>query len=108
MSAHAVEVADLAQVPAGTSVRVTVADTRIALFHPPWGLWAIEDGCVHCAASLVGGRIDDDVMTCPSCGWKYGVPGGALVRLPAIRLATFPVRIENVRILLEWSTAARD
>jgi nitrite reductase/ring-hydroxylating ferredoxin subunit len=108
MSIHAVEVARLAQVPAGTSMGVTVADMRIALFHPPAGLWAIEDGCVHCAGSLVGGRIDRDVLTCPACGWQYDVPSGALVRLPAIRLATFAVRVENVRILLEWSPAPSD
>ncbi len=102
---HAVEVAGLAQVPAGTSRRVTVAETRIALFHRAAGLWAVEDACVHCAGSLVGGRLDGEVLTCPSCGWQYSVPTGALVRLPAIRLSTFAVRVENLRILLEWDRA---
>ena len=105
MSVWSFEIARLSQVPAGTSLSVSFADTGIALFHGPKGLWAIEDGCVHCANSLVGGRVDGDVLTCPTCGWQYDLTTGGVVRLPALRLATFPVRVEDAHILIVWDRA---
>ena len=78
-------------------LRIEGALGPIALFEVRGTVYAIEDGCLRCGTSLVTGALDGTVVTCGACGWRYDVSSGCMVGLPALRLATFPVRQPGAR-----------
>jgi nitrite reductase/ring-hydroxylating ferredoxin subunit len=67
----------------------------IALYHVSGRLWAIADSCPHAGASLCGGELEGEVLTCPRHGSQFNVTDGVRVRGPSDADAqTFPVVIE--------------
>jgi nitrite reductase/ring-hydroxylating ferredoxin subunit len=89
--------------PTGTGFAVGVAQTRIALFDTSGVVHAVEDHCIHCSEPLADGRLDGTHLTCAHCGWCYDLDTGTVLRLPAFRLTTFPVRVQGTSILIEWT-----
>ena len=71
---------------------VETGDGPVVLFEVAGGLCAVEDGCLRCGASLLSGSLQGTVVTCRTCGWRYDVVQGCVVGLPALRVATYPVR----------------
>lgn len=78
-------------------LRVEGASGAIALFDVGGEVHAIEDGCLRCGATLMTGALDGAIVTCRACGWRYDVSSGCVIGLPALRLATFPVRRPGAR-----------
>lgn len=76
----------------GARLRIETAGGPIALFDVAGTVLGIEDGCLRCGSSLATGSIEGTVVTCRSCGWKYDIASGAVVGLPALRLATYEVK----------------
>jgi len=65
-------------------------------------LYAIEDRCTHDGEALEGGEVDDCQIICPRHGAHFCVRTGEALTPPAYEpLRTFPVRVENGRILVE-------
>jgi 3-phenylpropionate/trans-cinnamate dioxygenase ferredoxin subunit len=65
-----VEVAQLDQIPPGTSSFVTVGEKSIALLNVDGRMYAIDDACAHQGLSLAEGKRDGKVVTCRSRGWR--------------------------------------
>ncbi len=80
-----------------------VANARIALFRVGGRVVAVEDACLRCSSPLSEGRLEGAIVACARCGWAYDLDAGSVMRLPALRLNAFPVRVERTRILLEWT-----
>jgi len=103
MTMRLLEVAPGWQRPDGCGTAVTIGAARIALFAIGHTVAAVEDACARCGASLSGCALTGAVATCPGCGWRYDVATGAATAIPAIRLQTFPVRVDGARLLIEWT-----
>jgi nitrite reductase/ring-hydroxylating ferredoxin subunit len=74
----------------------------IALYHLAGRLWAIADACPHAGASLCGGQLDGEVVTCPRHGSQFRITDGARVRGPAdLDVRTFPVVVEAGNAFVE-------
>ncbi len=57
--------------------------------------YAIETGCKHANANLLGGKRDGDVVTCPMHGWKYNLKTGACVWGTGASLRRYALKIED-------------
>ena len=95
-----VEVAQLDQIPPGTSSLVRVGDKSIALFNVDGSIYAIDDLCAHQGSSLAIGKLDGKVVTCRSHGWRYDVTTGHLTTVPDFGVASYPVQVVEGKIMV--------
>lgn len=94
--AEFIKVAELSEIPPGTSRRVEVNGYTIALFNIGGQVYAIDDTCTHEQASLSEGTLHGEIVACPRHGARFHVPTGRVLSLPAVRsVATYPVRVEG-------------
>ena len=95
-----VDVAHLEQLPPGRGTSVTVTGKDVALFNVDGTVYAMEDSCLHQAASLGASELRGKVVTCRGHGWRYDVTTGAMVHAPDVGLDTYPVQVVDGRILV--------
>ena len=78
----------------------------VAIYNVGGRLHAISDVCPHAGASLCGGELDGDVVTCPRHGSQFRVTDGARVRGPADEaVATVRVLVDAGDVFLEFEPA---
>lgn len=88
-------VAALADFPVGSRKVVDVEGTRVAVFHLPEGIYAIEDVCTHDGGELASGTLEGCEIVCPRHGARFDVRSGEVTAPPAYApLYVLPVRIE--------------
>src|SRR2546421_6781792 len=96
-------VANLSELPPGTSKRVYAANEAVALFNVNGTVYAIANRCTHARASLSEGTVDPArcAVTCP---WHEGVfsleTGQILGGPPVHAVATFQVKLDGDTILI--------
>lgn len=81
---------------------------KIALSYAAGEFGAISNACNHVGGPLGEGRLDGDYVVCPWHQWKFhrvtgvGEPGFEDDRVPS-----YPVRIEQGRVLVDLSAATQ-
>ena len=95
-----VEVARLQHIAAGAPIVVIVRETAVAVFKVDGRLFAIEDSCVRCGASIAAGSLRGSEVTCSGCDWRYDVVNGRVDGIPALQVETFEVRTQGARVLV--------
>lgn len=74
---------------------------RILVCHVDDGFYAVDDMCTHEDASLYLGCLKGERIHCSLHGGEFSVKTGEAVEEPAeIPLQTYPVSIENGRIMI--------
>ena len=93
-----VAVAGLDQI---TSARaIVIGDTTVALFRVGGCVFALDDACIRCGASLAAGALDGGIVSCSACGWRYDIKTGSVIGVAALRTDTFEVGIADSRVLV--------
>jgi len=64
-------------------------------------VFATADSCVHKGGPLSEGIVHDRKVTCPLHSWVWSLETGEAQGADAGRIDTFPVRIEDGRVLLD-------
>ena len=100
MTATFVQVTSLDQLAPGTGTAVSFAGDDIALFNVDGRVFAIDDLCMRCGASLAAGTLLGLDVTCSGCDWRYDVSTGNVVGVPGLRADRFQVTIVDSKILL--------
>lgn len=100
-----VAVGSTAQLPTGSTMRVTVGEVDLTLVNTGARIVAIGDLCLRCSHSLSIAPYMDGVLTCEACGWKYDVQRGWVEGLPNLRLEMHDVRVEDGRLLVASAIA---
>jgi nitrite reductase/ring-hydroxylating ferredoxin subunit len=100
------EVGSLAQLPAGTTMRVTAGASDLLLVNVDGRVVAIGDLCLRCSSSLSTASLAGRVLTCGECGWKYDVEHGCVDGLPSLRTEMHDVRVDSGRLLVASAIAA--
>jgi nitrite reductase (NADH) small subunit/3-phenylpropionate/trans-cinnamate dioxygenase ferredoxin subunit len=72
-----------------------VGDRLVALFCSGGRFLAIDDTCPHMGASLSGGYLENDVVTCPWHAWRFRLTDGAWADNPRIKIGAYAVRVEG-------------
>ncbi len=96
-------VADVDDVPPGSSKRIYLGSDAIALFNVGGRFYAVSDRCTHGRASLSEGVVDGDglVLTCPWHQGKFELASGKPLGGPPVTpIKTYRVEVEGGRILV--------
>jgi nitrite reductase/ring-hydroxylating ferredoxin subunit len=60
------------------------------------------DGCCPCTGGPLGfGAIRDGLLVCPWHGWRFDVETGVMAYDDTIRIARFPVKVEDGEVLID-------
>ena len=91
-----VKVAQVSEIPEGTSRCVEIDGRRIGLFNLGGSIHAIDDTCTHADASLCEGEIQGGEVVCPLHFATFDIRTGACTGAPAYEdVATHEVRVEG-------------
>ena len=98
------DVCALAELPDGSALVVRDGLLAIGVYNLGGELYALEDRCSHDDGPLAEGELDAEagVAVCPRHGARIDIRSGRPLTLPAVLpVETFPVRIEDGRVLVE-------
>jgi 3-phenylpropionate/trans-cinnamate dioxygenase ferredoxin component len=99
-----VQVALLAEIPAGGKKLVDLDGRAIAVFNVEGRFYAIDDICTHDGGPLAEGELIGTEVRCPRHGARFDVRTGKALCLPAIEpVATHRVEVrgEGVYVCLD-------
>ena len=72
----------VADLPPGSTVRISRGDLDLLVAHLPVGLVATDDRCPHMAAPLSMGRLEGCVVDCPLHNGRFDLATGETVQMP--------------------------
>jgi nitrite reductase/ring-hydroxylating ferredoxin subunit len=75
-------VAEEADVPPGTMLRISRGDVDVLIVHSEAGVAAIEDRCPHMSAPFSVGRLEGCVLHCPLHRGSFDLQNGEVVTFP--------------------------
>jgi nitrite reductase (NADH) small subunit/3-phenylpropionate/trans-cinnamate dioxygenase ferredoxin subunit len=76
---------------------VALGPRIIAVFRVDSRFYAVDDVCPHMGASLAGGYVENDSVTCPWHAWRFRLSDGAWADNPRgkVRIGCYEVRVEG-------------
>ncbi len=79
----------------------------IGVYHLQEGYYAIDDPCPHAGASLVRGRLAEDVIHCRIHYWGFGVKDGLCRErnIPQHNLQTYDVRVQGDEVFIRTDSS---
>lgn len=96
-----IDIGSVDDIQPGRAKRVCLqAGGRVAVFRHDAGISAISDVCAHQGGPLSEGKIIDGCITCPWHGYQYLPANGQSPPPFTEKLATYEVRLDGRRILL--------
>jgi nitrite reductase (NADH) small subunit/3-phenylpropionate/trans-cinnamate dioxygenase ferredoxin subunit len=94
-------VCKISDVKDGEGKTVIVGNKLIALFRVDGQYHAIDDVCPHMGASLSGGYLENDIVTCPWHAWRFRVTDGTWADNPRIKIGCYPVRVVGDEVQIQ-------
>ncbi len=94
------KVATLDEVKPGRPIEVEINGEQVALCNLDGTIHAISGVCPHAGGPLGQGDLNDNVLTCPLHGWQFDVASGRCLRIPAMKIKTYEVRMQGNDILV--------
>ncbi len=77
----------------GEGKTLSVGGQLIAVFRQGETVRAIDDMCPHMGASLAGGHVEGDIVTCPWHAWRFRLTDGAWADNPRIKIGCYAVQV---------------
>ena len=84
----------------GTATLVHLSGVDVALFNVDGCIFAINNFCVRCGASLAECNISGQYVTCRQCDWRYDIFTGRLTELPTLTTERFAVHVVDSEIMV--------
>lgn len=106
MSDSRITIATVDQIPEGEGRVFEAAGKTLAVFNADRRFYAIDNSCTHRGGPLGEGELDGTIVTCPWHAWRWDVGTGANVNNPAVKVACFPVSVDNGQILVDLAARA--
>lgn len=102
MSENWIDAAGRDDVPEGDVVGIKVAGREIALYEVEGEIYATDNICTHGHARMSDGFLEGREIECPLHQGKFDVCSGKALCAPLTEnIRTYPVRIENLRVMLK-------
>jgi len=113
-----VAVASVEAIPEGTHKVVRAGNRELGIFNVAGRYYALPNLCPHQRGPLCAGRVsgtidcteesgwrlhwlhEGEIVTCPWHAQEFHIPTGRSIAFPAIKLKSFPVRVEGEQILV--------
>jgi nitrite reductase (NADH) small subunit len=80
---------------------VEASGKTLALFNAGGTFYAIDNTCLHRGGPLGEGELEGTIVTCPWHGWRWNVTTGENAMNAAIKVSSYPVKVEGTSILVE-------
>jgi nitrite reductase/ring-hydroxylating ferredoxin subunit len=96
-----VRVAGAGEINPGEGRVVEAGGRTVALFNVDGHYYAIDNACPHRGGPLGEGDLEGAVVACPWHAWRWDVRTGANTNNPAVKLACYPVSVENGSIFVD-------
>ena len=96
-----ISVGRIGEIPVGEGRVVDAGGKTLALFNVDGTYHAIDNTCSHRGGPLGEGDLEGAIVTCPWHAWRWDVTTGANANNPAVKVACFPVTIEQGEIFVE-------
>jgi nitrite reductase/ring-hydroxylating ferredoxin subunit len=93
--------ATVEEVPPGTAREVAVGGKPVALYNVGGAFYATSNICLHRGGPLGQGMLDGAVVMCPWHAWTWDVTTGENAANPALRIETYPVKVEGGLVLVK-------
>jgi len=98
------DVAATADIEEDDVISVEVEDNEIAVFNVEGEFFATHGVCTHEFACLADGLPMDGIIECPLHNGRFDIRTGKALGAPvSVDLRIYPVKIENGRILLQFT-----
>ncbi|QQN74283.1 nitrite reductase small subunit NirD [Croceicoccus sp. YJ47] len=102
------DVGALSDIPLRGARMVKTAKGCVAIFRTgEEELFATSNSCAHRQGPLAEGIVHGRMVTCPLHSWTYSLETGEAQGADEGIIATYPVRIEAGRVLLDVSALAQ-
>src|SRR5262249_37262818 len=104
-TAPMVEIASLDQVRPGTAAVIVIGNGAVVVFNRHGVIHATEAWCMRCGSRFQSVALDDVILDCRGCDWRYDLTTGCVIGLPELRLDRFKVDVVDGRIMVaipEW------
>lgn len=97
-----IKLATQSDLPAADEVKeIACGDKTICVANVNGEYSALENVCLHMGGPLGEGTIEGGKVVCPWHGWKYDPKTGATTHNPSLKVAVYPLKIENGDVLIE-------
>ncbi len=97
-----IDIAALDDVPQRGARMIKTASGCVAVFRTANdAVFALDNACPHKAGPLAEGIVHGTSVTCPLHNWVISLETGEAQGADEGRVATYPARVENGRILLD-------
>ena len=102
------DIGAVADIPLRGARRVKTAKGCIALFRTgEEEVFATSNTCAHKQGPLAEGIVHGRKVTCPLHNWVFDLNTGEAQGADDGRISTYPVRLEDGRILLDGAAVSR-
>jgi|SRR3989338_623062 len=95
-----IRVASTSDLKPGENKVVEVDGEQVGLFNVNGEFFAISNTCPHRGGPLGEGSLEEDIVTCPWHGWRFNVKTGINAVMPAVKVQSYPVKIEGNDVLV--------
>jgi nitrite reductase/ring-hydroxylating ferredoxin subunit len=99
--ARRVKVAEAGEVGEGQARVVEAEGRTLALFNVEGRLYALDNACAHRGGPLGEGDLEGRLVVCPWHAWRWDVTTGNNANNPAVKMASYPVRVEADGVYVE-------
>ncbi|MEL6681633.1 MAG: nitrite reductase small subunit NirD [Pseudomonadota bacterium] len=99
-----IDIAALGDIPKRGARVVKTSEGCVAVFRTAEDeVFALNNACPHKAGPLAEGIVHGKSVTCPLHNWVISLETGEAQGADSGRVATYPARVEDGRILLDRS-----
>ena len=88
-------VAKVVEILPWSVIQHTHAGARYAICNVDGDIRAVSGICPHQDGPLYEGMLDEDTIMCPLHAWKFDTRSGACDADETLRIAVYPVKVEN-------------
>ena len=96
-----IKVADLSALPDGETMEAKIAGHPYAVCNAGGALHCLDGECPCTGGPLSQGTIRHDLLVCPWHGWRFDYKTGVCAYDDSIKVARFPVKVEDGAILVD-------
>ena len=103
-----IDIGALDDIPLRGARKVKTRAGCIAVFRTDTAeVFATANACPHKGGPLAEGIVHGGKVTCPLHNWVFDLATGAAQGADSGQIATYPVRVENGRVLIDAAVLGR-
>lgn len=96
-----IKVTNVDQIPDFGILTGKIGEISVILYRQGLNINCYRNACIHLASPLDMGKLDNNIITCPSHGFQYNLETGECLTTPDIWLNSYPVKIKGDNVFVQ-------